>query len=322
MNETLKPVPGPANQGSLLAGCLQVALAAVIWGAAYPLTKGVLDNVPPLQLATGRFAIAGMLLMLFTRSFPLSGIPREKRGSMILLAFWGTFFLVVTMNFGLRWAPATASAILSGTPPLFTVLLAALWLGEPLQRRHPPALVAALLGIALLTGESGGASGGWKVWAGCFLVLAAQVSWAIYSVLGKEILSRSPWPVICRDTFTLGTLMLIPFALGERLVSGSGTWNGQSIAVLIYLGVANSVVTYGLWNRALTSIPVTTASFILYLQPLSGALLGHFLFGDSLGPAGWAGTVLIFAALSVVLWPVSTPGGHQPALGIEGGNTS
>ena len=286
-----------------IAGFIQVALAATIWGAAYPLTKGVLHQVPPLLLATGRFAIAATVLMLFTRSLPLAGIERRRYRSMFGLAFWGTFFLVVTMNFGLRWAPATASAILSGTPPLFTVVLAALWLGEPLQRRHPPALLAAMAGIALLTGESGSAAAGWQTWAGCLLVLAAQVSWAVYSVLGKEILATYPWPMICRDTFALGTLMLAPFALAEWLLQGHGEWNAASFGVLLYLGIANSVVTYGLWNRSLTMIPVTTASFILYLQPISGAVLGHVLFGDSLGMAGWAGSVLIFAALTAVLWP-------------------
>lgn len=293
------------GKGLPIGGFLQVALAAGIWGAAYPLTKGVLHQVPPLLLATGRFAIAATLLMLSTRSLPLGGIDRSKHRSMIGLAFWGTFFLVITMNYGLRWAPATASAILSGTPPLFTVLLAAVWLGEPLQRRHPPALIAALIGIGLLTGESSGSTGGWQTWVGCFLVLTAQVSWAVYSVLGKEILATYPWPMVCRDTFALGTLMLAPFALAEWFFQGPGIWDASSVGVLLYLGIANSVVTYGLWNRALATIPVTTASFILYLQPLSGAILGHILFGDRLGAAGWAGSILIFTALSVVLWPSS-----------------
>ncbi|MBF0502637.1 MAG: EamA family transporter [Candidatus Riflebacteria bacterium] len=276
-------------------------MAAAIWGAAYPLTKGALAEVPPLLLGTGRFALAGLVLMVFTRSLPLQDIALQDRRPMVSLAFWGTFILTLGMNFGLRWAPATAASILSGTPPLFTIFLAAAWLGEPIQRRHFPAFILAIIGIALLAQDGGEGAPGWRSWIGCLLTLIPQIAWAIYSVLGKAVLSRYPWPLICRDTFVLGALMLAPTALIEVAIIGPGNWTPASIGVLLYLGILNSVVTYGLWNRALSTIPVTTASFILYLQPLTGAILGAILFHDRLGVEGIGGAILIFTAVTLVL---------------------
>ncbi len=292
------------STGSHLRGIVQVAVAAGLWGAAYPLTKGVLGSLPPIGLGFARFALASGLLMALTRSGPLGGIAPGDRRAMGWLAFWGTFVLVLGMNFGLRWAPGIASSIISGTPPLFTVILAAVWLREPWQGRQFVAVGIALGGLFLLAGDApGAASRGPEYWLGLVLVTVPQVAWAIYGILGKAVIARYPWPVVCRDTFALGAAMLAPFAALEAAWTGLGTWGPREVLILVYLGVCNSVFTYGLWNSALAMIPVSTASFVLYLQPISGAILSAVLFGERLGPAGLAGTLLIFAALALVLRP-------------------
>jgi len=281
----------------------RIVLAAAIWGAAYPLTKGALNQVPPLLLGAGRFLLAGLVLMAWTRSLPLAGVAPPDRPRMVGLAFWGTFVLVVGMNYGLGWAPAGIASILSGTPPLFTVFLAAAWLGDPLERRHFLALGVALAGMVLLAREGLDFSPGWRTLAGCVLVLVPQIAWAVYSVLGKAILATYDWRIVCRDTFALGAAMLLPLAGLEVAWLGPGVWDARSLGILLYLGLLNSVGTYGLWNSALQAIPVSTASFILYLQPITGAILAVILFGESFGARGLLGSLLVFGALSLVLAP-------------------
>jgi len=295
------------DKSNLVRGIAQVALASTIWGAAYPLTIYMLSNLPPLTLGFARFFLASVVLLAMTRSGPLSGIARDDRGTMVWMAFWGTFVLVLGMNFGLRWAPGVASSIISGTPPLFTVILAAIWLREPWQWRQFFAVAIALTGLFLLAGDIPESSPrGPKYWYGILLVTIPQVAWAIYGILGKSVISKYPWPIICRDTFTLGAAMLAPFSVLEIAAGGIGNWGVKEFSVLIYLGVFNSVITYGLWNSALSMIPVSTASFVLYLQPISGAVLSILLFQEHLGASGLAGTLLIFFAVTMVL------SGHGP----------
>ncbi len=282
-------------------GIVKVALAAGLWGAAYPLTKGALAHVHPIGLGTLRFLLAAVLLMILARSRPLQGIEAADRPTVVKLAFWGGFVLILGMNYGLRWAPATAASIISGMPPLFTVILAALWLGEPFRRRHLIATTTALAGLALLTNETSTASGNDLAWLGCLLVLLPQFAWAMYGVIGKSLIERISWQYVCRDTFALGALMLAPFAAIETWLQGQGSWTPMAVGTLLYLAFANSVCTYGLWNSALHDIPVSTASFVLYLQPVSGAVLSWWLFGESLGGRGILGSLLIFSALALVL---------------------
>lgn len=285
-------------------GIVQVALAASIWGAAYPLTKDVLAQVPPITFGFARFALAGLILMIISRSLPLQGIEKKDRRRMWHLAFWGTFVLVTAMNLGLRWAPGVVSSVISGTPPLFTVLLAASWGLEPLRKRHIGAAVIAIAGLFLLCGDMRGSDvTGAPAVAGIILVTVPQIAWAVYTLLGKRILSIYSWIYVCRDTFTLGAVMLAPIALLEILSGGPGLWDGKVAATLLFLALANSVVTYGLWNSALKMIPATTAGFILYLQPVSGVILSMLLFGERTGAAGLGGIALIFLALMLALLP-------------------
>ncbi|HOY67089.1 MAG TPA: DMT family transporter [Candidatus Ozemobacteraceae bacterium] len=285
-----------------LRGIVQVMLAATIWGAAYPLTKDVLAQVPPITFGFARFAIAGLLLMAWTRTAPLQGIATADRPRMWQMAFWGTFVLVIFMNLGLGRAPGIVSSVISGITPLFTVILAAFWRIEPLRLRHLAAAALAFTGLVLLCGDMRGASTtGLTALVGTVLVTIPQISWSVYSILGKEVTARYPWQTACRDTFALGALMLAPVAMVETAVAGFGTWDLKACLTLGFLGFLNSVVTYGLWNSALSLIPVSTASFVLYLQPVSGVVLSMLMFGERTGPAGLAGTGLIFAALLIAL---------------------
>jgi len=290
------------STGSRIRGIAQVVFAASIWGAAYPLTKDVLAQVPPITFGFARFTIAGLILMAWSRTSPLQGIAPADRRQMWLMAFWGTFVLVIFMNLGLGWAPGIVSSVISGITPLFTVLLAALWRIEPLRSRHLLAAALALAGLVMLCGDMHGASTtGLKALIGTMLVTVPQIAWSVYSIIGKDIMSRYPWQVACRDTFALGALMLAPAAIVETAVSGFGIWDLKVCLTLMFLGFLNSVVTYGLWNSALSLIPVSTASFVLYLQPISGVVLSMLMFGERTGAAGLAGTGLILAALLLAL---------------------
>ncbi len=117
-------------------GIVKIAFAALVWGAAYPLTKLALTDVPPLVFGFLRFFLAGLVFVALTQSAPLSGIAKEDKPDFIKLAFWGVFVLVLGMNYGLIWAPGIVASVISATPPLFTVLLAAYFFKERIQPLH------------------------------------------------------------------------------------------------------------------------------------------------------------------------------------------
>ncbi len=282
---------------------LKIIVAAVVWGAAYPLTKLILDDVPPIFVGFLRFATAALIFSVGIKSMPLGGIAKEDRKTFAKMGFWGVFALIIGMNYGLIWTPGILASILSGTPPFFAVILAAIILKEKIRPVHFAAIALALTGCVFL-GDNLSLSTDlepWKLIVGTILVTIPQFSWAMYGIIGKQAIANYPWQYVCRDSFALGALMLLPFAAIEVAVLGFGLWSTKTILILLYLAIMNSIVTYSLWNSALKTVSITTANFLIYVQPITGAIISNYLFNEKIRPLGYLGISLIFISLTTVL---------------------
>src|SRR6266478_9815485 len=133
---------------------------------------------------------------------------------------------------------------------------------------------------------------------GALLALGAGVSYAVYAVAAKGLLARiAPLPVAAM-TFSLAAVFLAPVLLGERapfslLATG---W-----PLLLYLGMGPTAAAYVLFSVGLRRVPATVAGIVSLLEPLTATLLGVVAFGESLGPLGVAGAVLLLASLGLLV---------------------
>jgi len=117
------------------------------------LVKRVLEAQPLLWVTGLRMlgALAGMAAIAWLRGEraqlapPTVGMPW---GKLALAAFIGQFLAMVLWLAGYKFTQASVAAILNETASIFILLLAAIWLREPLTRR-------ALVGVGLtLSGVS------------------------------------------------------------------------------------------------------------------------------------------------------------------------
>src|SRR5437899_2813664 len=133
------------------------------------------------------------------------------------------------------------------------------------------------------------------------VAVGAGVSYAVYAVAAKGLLTRiAPLPVAAM-TFFLAAVFLAPVLLGERaplrlLATG---W-----PLLLYLGMGPTAVAYVLFTVGLRRVPATVAGIVSLIEPLTATLLGVVAFGESLGPLGVAGPVLLLASLGLLVAPV------------------
>ena len=146
-NATEAGKPGHYFRG-LMFGLLSIGLMAI----SIVLVKQVLEDQPLLWVTGLRMvgAILGMLLIAtFRKELALLKAPKEIRwGPLVLAAFVGQFVAMVLWLAGYKFTSASVAAILNETASVFILLLAWLWLKEPLTRR-------GLIGVALtLSGVS------------------------------------------------------------------------------------------------------------------------------------------------------------------------
>lgn len=132
----------------LMFGLLSIGLMAI----SIILVKRVLEAQPLLWVTGLRMvgAIVGMVLIAaFRRELMLLKAPTSMRwGPLITAAFVGQFVAMVLWLAGYKFTSASVAAILNETASVFILLLAWLWLKEPLSQR-------GLIGVALtLSGVS------------------------------------------------------------------------------------------------------------------------------------------------------------------------
>lgn len=278
-----------------LQGAVCLFAAAAIWGGMYVVSKAVLAYIPPLTLLALRLAIGGGVLLAVIRALGMPWPGRAARGEMALLGLVGFGVSLAAQFIGTRLSTAAHGAVLTSVTPAFILVFAAVWLGERLTGRKAAAVAVATGGALLVIEQPGGFALEARAFWGDVLLLAAGVSWALYTVLSRRAARRHP-PVVTTAAATLwGLLFLLPWL---PLEFRDWPWTPLPAAVwwgVLYLGVVSTALAFWLWNTGFTLMQAGTASLFFFVQPVVGAVLGWLLLGERLGGRFLAGSLILIA---------------------------
>lgn len=265
-------------------------LANVLWGAGFLLGKIAFEELAVSHVILIRSLIGAVLMLPFVL---LSRRPVRKQdiGRIVL-----TGFLAIPVTFllqfnGLNLTTTASAAMIMGAYPALLAFCAARFLGERIDRVIWVAIVASMVGVVLIAG----APGPGHSWLGDFLVflcLFAAVAW----VMTNQSLNERYTPLVATGyIFITGSLLLLPISLWKDGVP-SLRLSPTVWAAVIGSGIFASAVAFGLWNWGLKRGSMTRAGLYCNFEPLTGAILGIVVMGDSFGPAAIAGAVLILVS--------------------------
>ena len=128
---------------------LYIALffSLTLWASSFPGMKASLKGYSPLELAAFRFLIASLTLACVAPWFKVRW-PRYQDLLLILaLAFVGVACFHVILNYGQLRATAGAAAFIINIAPVFTGLIAWLFLGEKITWRWCIGVLVSLFGV-------------------------------------------------------------------------------------------------------------------------------------------------------------------------------
>ena len=260
----LVPVAARLSPRSI-AGML---LLAVLWGLSIPITKLGLESMPPIAFTALRFTFATPLLFLFAigrHRIPLAALPQVAALGVIGIGIGN-----LSQSFGVAGASASVSTIVSATIPVFIVVLAALRLGQSVNRVQQFGLAAAFAGVALVAlGQGDGTDDlAQTTMTGVALVLSA-VTIAFYYVWSVELAARHGTVTVVIWSTLAGFLALLPFTAWE-VANASFAVTPAAIASAVYLGLLVSAVGLFLWLWLLRTVPARVAASVQFLQPVFG----------------------------------------------------
>lgn len=285
------------------AGLFAGLTAAAIWGGMYVVSKVVLDVIPPFSLLTIRLVMGALVLGIII-------LIRDKRaGKKITLTkevFWSSFFVGVvgygiSLGFqfvGTKLSTASNGSLVTSATPAFVLLFAPFLLGEQTTTRRIIALVISTLGVLAVIDPRNAELSPTLFW-GNMSLLAAALTWALYSVLVRKVSKSSDLLVSSTIMLLGGVPSSIGFGVWEYVSQGYGEITLGIIGGLLFLGIISTAGAMFLWNYAFAELPAAVASLTFFAQPVVGTLLGWLFLSESITPLFIAGGVLISIGIIV-----------------------
>jgi O-acetylserine/cysteine efflux transporter len=270
------------------------ALTSVIWGLAFALYNFGLESFTAPQLTALRFLIACV---------PAIFVPRPKVSwtliALIGLTLFTGQFLLLFVAFALGM-PAGLASVTQQMQAFFTVLLAAVLLGDIPTRRQIIGMAIAFSGLVVI----GATTGADLKLAVLGLALAAAFSWAIGNVLvkrtaGVPMFSLMVWCSLIPPLPSLIVSGLSGHGIPFLQAVSNASWASWGTA--LYLGTLATPIAYAIWGSLLRRYSTSVVAPFALLSPCTGVLASALILGEVFKPLRYAGMALILAGLAIIL---------------------
>ena len=267
-------------------------IAASIWGGMYVVSKVVLDVIPPFSLLSLRLILGAVTLgviVLFQRK---RNFTRKNFGNSFLVGIVGYGISLGFQFVGTKLSTASNGALVTSATPAFVLLFAPYLLNEKTTVRGVIALAIASLGeIAVIDPRTANLAS--SLFIGNLSLLAAALTWALYSVLVRKISLNADLLTSSMVMLSAGVPSSIVFSVFELSNQTIGAITPGIIMGVLFLGIISTALAMFLWNYAFANLPAAVASLTFFAQPVVGTLLGWFFLGEKITPLFITGGVLI-----------------------------
>jgi len=268
-------VGGPGAPLSVPAPLLALSAAFCFAVARVFVKRGLLYATPLTAVAISVIFTAAFLWILAALTTPLRHLASAGILPFVVAGFFapGLGRLLVYVGVG-RVGAARASA-LSGTAPLFAILLAVLALGERPTWNLVGGAACVVAGGAVLSQE-GRASATWRP-RDLLFPLAGAASFALRDSISRWALHDFPHPTLAAVVATMTSMAVIAaFGAGRRR---EVRLDARGLGYLALSGVFEGLASVALW-AALATGEVSVVSPLVHAQPIFTVVLAGVFLRD------------------------------------------
>jgi len=284
-NETLKAV-------------MLLNIAGLLWAGNMILGQYLSDFLGPWSIVSTRLVIGGSIFMLLLmQTGELKKIKHITNWwTFIALAVTGVIGFQSLLYYGLRLTTATNAGLLNSLTPLLTAFMAAAFLKEKLNYHHWVAAMVTIFGLVFILGE-GDLTNLLQLNfnAGDLLILAAMVSWVIYSLIAKKaMIGMSPLLLTALGVL-LSLVVVIPLGIYEAKAIQTPNLTANAFWALMFISTGPTVLSLLFWNKGMKVIGPSRASLFLNTVPVYIIIINTVFLGVMPHQYQIVGMVLIFA---------------------------
>jgi drug/metabolite transporter (DMT)-like permease len=252
-----------------------LVITVVLWASAFPAIRVAVGGLGIGGLSFWRLSFASAALAAVR---PLLKVRRPRTRDLPLIAVCGATGMSayqILLNWGEVHVPAGTASLLIATAPVFSVLLAMVFIGERLT-------TTAVLGSTIAIGGAATiayASGSTEITASALIILVAAVAQGVYHFASKRLLEHyGGLEVACYAMWagTLFLLLLAPKAVPELMQAPA-----SAVASAVYLGLLPSALGFVTWGYAVARYTIAESTAALYLVPPVAIAVAFVWLGET-----------------------------------------
>lgn len=292
-------IPSPSQAGRLLY--VKLVMTAVFWGGTFVAGRIVAREAAPFSAAFLRFLVASLILapFVFQRFRSIPPLNARQALAVTILGMTGVFAYNALFFSGLKLIAANRASLLIATNPAFIALGAALIYRERLRPLNALGILISIGGAVVVISRGDPFLALSSFGRGELLILGCVLSWVIYSLVGKSVMSDLSPLVAVTYACVLGTALLLAPALLEGLTTAALHYSGRTWTGIFYLGLFGSALGFIWYYEGIQAIGPTRAGVFINLVPLSSILLAHLVLDEPIQCSLAVGACLIIAGVTL-----------------------
>lgn len=262
--------------GSITKGHIALSIAGILFGINYWVAKKLMPELSPMQVVAFRLVFSTALIWITSFFFKEENKIQKKDFKVLIFAGILGLTLNQTLFFaGLNLSSPVEVSILHTLSPVFVAIMAFFMLKEKLSARVIFGIITGLIGTIIIVTDGKAMNFSDSNLKGNLLVIANIISYSIYLVITKPLMSKYSSVQVLKYVFLFGLiayLPIIPFAFKSFDYSAVSvvTWYNLS-----YVIIGTTFLTYLLTIYGLKQLPASIVGYYIYLQPFLATLIGY-----------------------------------------------
>ncbi|WP_088102968.1 DMT family transporter [Halalkalibacter urbisdiaboli] len=252
------------------------SVTIILWGSAFPGIKLGLESFSAEHLSALRLFIGAFALIIFAIIKKIQFPDIRDVPVIFLLGFLGFTVYHTALSFGENDVTAGAASLLVTMTPIFSAILATVFLKEKYSKIGWLGSIIALLGVAMI---SFGMEGPISVLAvGALLILIAALGESFYFVFQTKYLEKYGFLPFTVYTIVAGSLFMVFFLPGT--VAEISDASVSDISAIVYLGLFPTVIPYFALAYVTSKVGASEATSSLYLTPVVALLISWLILSE------------------------------------------
>ena len=280
---------------------VDLVLLGAIWGASFLFMRIAAPVFGPVALVEVRMLVGGLFLLPLLALRGGLGSLRQHAGRIVLIGVVNSAVPFLLVTYAMLTLTAAFASVLNATVPMWTALIAAVFLRERVRATQWIGLAVGATGIVVLVGDRIEFDPSGALWRDTLAISAALLGMVFYAIsahLARRTLVDVPPLATATGSQLTAAVLLAPAALAS--------WPAQTPAMpawaaAVVLGVLCTAIGYLLYFRLIGNVGAMRASNVTYLIPLSATVWGSVFLAEPLTLRLLVGGAIVLAGTALAL---------------------